>query len=103
MAGKIVFCERGVNARVEKSFEVQRAGGIGMILVNPPAGGSLNADLHFVPSVHVQGDQYAAVEAAALAGSDGDDLRPGRLSGAGAVHGGVLVARAAHRRAAATC
>ena len=67
-AGKIVFCERGVNARVEKSFEVQRVGGIGMILVNPPAGGSLNADLHFVPSVHLQGNSYAAIEAAALAG-----------------------------------
>ena len=67
-AGKIVFCERGVNARIEKSFEVQRVGGIGMILVNPPAGGSLNADLHFVPSVHLQGDSYAAIEAAALAG-----------------------------------
>ena len=67
-AGKIVFCERGVNARVEKSFEVQRVGGIGMILVNPPAGGSLNADLHFVPSVHLQGDKYATIEAAALAG-----------------------------------
>ena len=67
-AGKIVFCERGVNARIEKSFEVQRVGGIGMILVNPPAGGSLNADLHFVPSVHLQGDRYAAIEAAALAG-----------------------------------
>ena len=39
-----------------------------MILVNPPAGGSLNADLHFVPSVHLQGDSYAAIEAAAVAG-----------------------------------
>jgi subtilisin family serine protease len=68
VAGKIVFCERGVNARVEKSFEVQRAGGIGMILVNPPAGGSLNADLHFVPTVHLQGNHYAAIEAAAVAG-----------------------------------
>jgi subtilisin family serine protease len=66
-AGKIVFCERGVNARVEKSFEVQRVGGIGMILVNPTAN-SLNADLHFVPSVHLQNDSYAAIEAAALAG-----------------------------------
>ena len=67
-AGKIVFCERGVNARIEKSFEAQRVGAIGMILVNPPAGGSLNADLHFVPTVHLQGDRYAAIEAAALAG-----------------------------------
>ena len=66
-AGKIVFCERGVNARVEKSFEVQRVGGIGMILVNPTPN-SLNADLHFVPSVHLQNDRYDAIEAAALAG-----------------------------------
>ena len=68
-AGKIVFCERGINARVEKSFEVQRVGGIGMVLVNPPAGGSLNADLHFVPSVHLQGNHYDAIEAAALTGA----------------------------------
>jgi Subtilase family/Fibronectin type-III domain/Peptidase inhibitor I9/PA domain len=66
-AGKIVFCERGTNARVEKSFEVQRVGGIGMILVNPTPN-SLNADLHFVPTVHLQNDHYAAIEAAALAG-----------------------------------
>ena len=102
-AGKIVFCERGVNARVEKSFEVQRVGGIGMILVNPPAGGSLNADLHFVPSVHLQGDSYAAIEAAALAGKTAIDLRADPVQPAGAVHGGVLVARPAGRRRPATC
>jgi subtilisin family serine protease len=66
-AGKVVFCERGVNARVEKSFEVARVGGIGMIMVNPTPN-SLNADLHFVPSVHLQNDSYAAVSAAATAG-----------------------------------
>ena len=66
-AGKIVVCERGVNARLEKSFEVQRVGGIGMILVNPSAN-SLNADLHFVPSVHLDHTTYDAIEAAALAG-----------------------------------
>ena len=66
-AGKVVFCERGVNARVEKSFEVARVGGIGMVMVNPTPN-SLNADLHFVPSVHLQNDAYAAVSAAATAG-----------------------------------
>ena len=30
--GKIVVCDRGVNDRVEKSQEVQRAGGVGMVL-----------------------------------------------------------------------
>ena len=66
-AGKVVLCERGVNARIEKSFEVQRVGGIGMVLVNPTVN-SLNADLHFAPTVHLQNDAYAAVVAAATAG-----------------------------------
>jgi subtilisin family serine protease len=66
-AGKVVLCERGVNARIEKSFEVARVGGVGMVLVNPTLN-SLNADLHFVPTVHLQNDAYAAVVAAATAG-----------------------------------
>jgi hypothetical protein len=63
VAGKIVVCDRGVTARVNKSLAVMEAGGIGMILLNPPAGGSLNADFHFVPTVHLQGTDYAAVHA----------------------------------------
>jgi len=66
--GKIVLCERGVNARIEKSFEVARVGGVGMILVNPTAN-SLNADLHFVPTVHLQNTDFAAITAAAQAGN----------------------------------
>lgn len=50
-ADKIVLCERGENARVEKSEVVEKAGGIGMILVNVTEG-SLDADLHSVPTVH---------------------------------------------------
>ena len=69
-----------------------------MILVNPPAGGSLNADLHFVPSVHLQGDSYAAIEAAARRRQDGEHLRADPVQPAGAVHGGVLVARPARGR-----
>ena len=41
-----------MNARVEKSEEVRNAGGVGMILYNDPDS-SLNADFHFVPTVHV--------------------------------------------------
>jgi len=48
VAGKIVVCERGVTARVNKSLAVQEAGGVGMILVNP-TNNSLNADFHTVP------------------------------------------------------
>lgn len=52
VAGKIVVCQRGVTARVNKSLAVQQAGGLGMILFNSPDS-SLNADFHFVPTVHV--------------------------------------------------
>ncbi|MBA3524287.1 MAG: S8 family serine peptidase [Geodermatophilaceae bacterium] len=52
VVGKIVLCDRGTIARVEKSQSVQDAGGVGMILANT-APSSLNADLHFVPTVHV--------------------------------------------------
>ena len=34
VAGKIVVCDRGVSARVDKSLAVKEAGGVGMILVN---------------------------------------------------------------------
>ena len=37
VAGKIVLCDRGVNARVNKSLAVKEAGGIGMVLVNVAA------------------------------------------------------------------
>jgi len=50
-AGKIILCERGGNARTEKSEVVKAAGGVGMILVNT-APGSLDADFHAVPTVH---------------------------------------------------
>jgi hypothetical protein len=54
VAGKIVLCDRGVNARVDKSKAVEQAGGKGMVLVNTSPN-SLNADLHYVPTVHVNG------------------------------------------------
>ena len=51
-AGKIVVCDRGGNARVQKSDEVKRAGGIGMVLVNLTEN-SQDADTHAVPTVHL--------------------------------------------------
>ena len=69
VAGKIVVCDRGVTARVDKSLAVQEAGGIGMILINTSVN-SLNADFHFVPTVHLQSTDRAAVKAyAATAGA----------------------------------
>ena len=47
-----MVCDRGVVDRVAKSDEVKRAGGIGMVLVNL-TDSSRDADLHAVPTVHL--------------------------------------------------
>ncbi|KAK2975515.1 hypothetical protein RJ640_009144 [Escallonia rubra] len=52
--GKVVLCDRGVNARVEKGAVVKEAGGVGMILANTAASGEeLVADSHLLPAVAV--------------------------------------------------
>lgn len=52
--GKVVVCDRGINARVEKGSVVHAAGGIGMILANTEASGEeLVADSHLLPAVAV--------------------------------------------------
>src|SRR5262249_10473640 len=61
VAGKIVLCDRGTNARVNKSLAVEEAGGAGMVLANTSAN-SLNADVHFVPTVHVADPDRAALK-----------------------------------------
>ena len=60
IAGKIVLCDRGTNARTDKSLAVKEGGGIGMVLVNTSPN-SLNADIHFVPTVHVADTNAAAL------------------------------------------
>ena len=60
--GKIVLCDRGANARVNKSLAVKEAGGVGMVLVNTSPN-SINADFHFVPTVHLQNTDRAALKA----------------------------------------
>ena len=62
VAGKIVLCDRGVNPRAIKSFAVLQAGGVGMVLVNTSPN-SLNAEFHYVPTVHVDDTQRAALKA----------------------------------------
>jgi subtilisin family serine protease len=52
IAGKIVACDRGTNARTDKGLAVKNGGGVGMILMNTSPN-SLNADFHFVPTIHV--------------------------------------------------
>ncbi|MEV0270081.1 S8 family peptidase [Hamadaea sp. NPDC050747] len=62
-AGKIVVCDRGGNARVEKSLAVKDAGGVGVVLANTSAAQSLNGDDHFLPTVHLDSTAGAAVRA----------------------------------------
>ncbi|MEV5070509.1 S8 family serine peptidase [Microbacterium sp. LMI12-1-1.1] len=60
VAGKTVVCDRGTNARVEKSQEVAAAGGTAMILVNVTPG-SLDNDFHSVPTVHLDAQYRTAL------------------------------------------
>ena len=96
VAGKIVVCDRGVTARVNKSLAVQEAGGVGMILINTSVN-SLNADFHFVPTVHLQSTDRAAVKAyAATARRHGHDQSgDDHLQRPGAVDGQLFIARSA--------
>ncbi|MBY0234677.1 MAG: S8 family serine peptidase, partial [Burkholderiaceae bacterium] len=75
VSGKIVVCDRGVNARVDKSAEVKRAGGVGMVLVNASAAADgLVADFHSVPSIHLPLANRASIRnyvTAAAAGATG--------------------------------
>ncbi len=62
--GKIVVCDRGVSARVDKSAEVKRVGGAGMVLVNTSAAANnLVADFHSVPAVHLALAERASIYA----------------------------------------
>ncbi|CAI9757715.1 unnamed protein product [Fraxinus pennsylvanica] len=69
VAGKIVICDRGGNARVEKGNAVHVAGGAGMIMANlADSGEELLADAHFVPATMV--GQIAGDKIRAYARSD---------------------------------
>ena len=81
VTGKIVVCDRGVIARIDKSRAVQQAGGIGMVLANTSAN-SLNADLHFVPTIHVDHVAGAAVKAYVAAAGTAATATIGAVSGA---------------------
>ncbi len=75
--GRIVQCDRGVSPRIEKSAEVKRAGGIGMVLTNVKPD-SQDLDRHTVPTVHLDADarqtivDYAAKAGATVTLTDGN-------------------------------
>ncbi|MDR2999411.1 MAG: S8 family peptidase, partial [Microbacterium sp.] len=71
VTGHIVVCDRGENARAEKSQVVKDAGGIGMVLVNVPGGAdSLDNDFHSVPTVHLAAAYHDAVVTYVRSGAD---------------------------------
>jgi hypothetical protein len=65
VAGKIVVCTRGTNARTDKSLAVLNAGGAGMVLADNGAG--LVSEVHSVPAVHVSAADGAAIKAYVVA------------------------------------
>ena len=79
VAGKIVECDRGVVDRVAKSAEVKRAGGVGMVLVNL-APSDTDADLHTVPTVHLDSDVGLLAKAYAATAGATATLVPGNTS-----------------------
>ena len=62
VAGRIVVCERGLMGRIDKSAAVALAGGVGMVLVNLKPQ-SVDADLHRVPTVHLNASAGRALSA----------------------------------------
>jgi hypothetical protein len=52
VADRVVVCQRGAIGRIDKSESVAQAGGRAMVLVNRRPG-SVTADLHSVPTVHL--------------------------------------------------
>jgi ABC-type amino acid transport substrate-binding protein len=80
VTGTIVVCDRGVIGRTDKSYAVKIAGGVGMILANTGPN-SLNADLHYVPTVHVDHIAGAAIKAyvAAAGASATATIAPGQI------------------------
>jgi hypothetical protein len=53
-AGKIVACQRGTNARVDKGYNVKQGGAAGMILYNAIKQ-DVETDNHWLPAIHVDG------------------------------------------------
>jgi len=85
--GEIVVCERGVIARVAKSFNVAQGGAGGLLLYNPMPQG-LNTDNHFIPSVHLDFDEGEALLSFMEAHSDVTGTFP--VGQAARVQGDVL-------------
>ncbi|SDS91397.1 S8 family serine peptidase [Jiangella sp. DSM 45060] len=79
-AGAVVICDRGVHDRVAKSAEVQRAGGVAVVLGNLDPAETLNADFHVLPTTHVGAEDAAAIREYAAGDGATAALLPGDLT-----------------------
>ncbi|WP_431473177.1 S8 family serine peptidase [Ornithinimicrobium sp. W1665] len=62
-AGKLVVCDRGAYALVDKAAEVKNSGGAGMVLVNLPGGAAnQNAIIYGLPATHLTAPDGAEVK-----------------------------------------
>ncbi len=96
-AGKIVLCQRGVNARVDKGFNVVSGGAAGMILYNT-VNQDVESDNHWLPAIHVNGPEHGPAHLRQHAHQRDGDVRSGRGDpDAGRRDGGLLVAWPARR------
>lgn len=76
VSGSVVLCDRGAVGRVDKSAAVAQADGAGMVLANVGPG-SLDADFHEVPTVHVGAEANQVVRKWLARNPDGRvTLRP---------------------------
>ena len=58
---KVVACERGVVARVDKGYNALQGGAAGMILYNPTKS-DVETDNHWLPAIHLDGPNAALVD-----------------------------------------
>ena len=78
-SGKIVLCVRGEVSRLLKSAEVDRVGGIGMVLVNPSTS-SLDLDAHPIPAISLNADAFEAATSYASTAGATVTLEPGNTT-----------------------
>lgn len=80
--GKIVICDRGTYARVEKGFNVKQAGAVGFVLANTSAdAATVIADLHFLPAVHLSFENGERLKAAVRAARQASGSVRARIDG----------------------
>jgi subtilisin family serine protease len=79
---RIVVCIRGGSTRIAKSAEVAKAGGVGMILANQGLE-EVDADLHAVPTVHIDSNASAKLVAYLKTRRPTAALEPARMRLAG--------------------